>query len=133
MAKKNWTQRDTSTFDELVELEAGDSFEGRYLGCKTVQTSMGENLLHSFIADEDGEKRAMWGAARLNRGLEGSEGKLVKVVFNGKENIGGGRKIKKYDVFVDDDSLDASVVPVVPKPKPAPAKPAVEDDGEEPF
>ena len=123
-----WTKREVSTFDEAIDLEKGDSYEGKYLEqTDPIETSSGTNHLHRF-EDEDGPTRSLWGAVRLTRGLKGAEGAQVRIVYNGKIKLDSGRAVKDYEVYVDEDTLPAA------KPAAKPAKaPKVEADDEEPF
>lgn len=131
-----WSRRDTDTFDELVELETGGTFEGKYLGNKEVTTSMGDNIIHRFL-DASGVSKSMWGASRLNHGLDGCEGLLVKITYAGKEPIGNGRKVKKYGVFVDDSGAAPTPKPLAAKPKAERVEPTATggdaNSDEEPF
>lgn len=122
-----WTKRDVSTFDEPIEMEKGDSYEGKYLGAIEVDTVQGTNILHRF-EDSDGTTRSLWGAVRLNKGLKGAEGAQVRIEYEGKEKIGNGRSVKVYEIYVDE-----ATIPVAGAPSSSPSAARADDYEEEPF
>lgn len=75
--------------------------EGEYRGSRSFDGKRaGEvNTMHIFKG-KDGRLVGVWGSNDLNNKLNGETGKIVRVRFKEKRNIGEGRTFKVYTVEV---------------------------------
>jgi hypothetical protein len=87
-------------------LPKGSTFEGYYVGSKTVQSSMGPSQLHVFQTD-DGSV-GVWGSAQLNQKLQGLQGMKTFIKFVNEIKVPKGR-MKVFEVEYDDeDTIDVA-------------------------
>jgi hypothetical protein len=109
MARKKVIDLDASTVvgfgKEQGQIGVGKEISGYYIGCRKVQTSMGESTLH-FLQQEKGNL-GVWGSAQLNAKLGSiAPGTMVFITYTGKVKHPKGT-MKKFSVeFDDEDSID---------------------------
>lgn len=96
-------------FTEPLELEIGDVVIGVYNGANEIQVNDPENpgekravLLHELQTEPDTEPVGVWGSAVLDKRLaEVPIGSRVKIEYQGKQELDGGRTARRYKVWVD--------------------------------
>lgn len=97
-------------FTEPRNLDEGESIIGFYRGAQTVNVpdpnsdsgEKRESLLHEFSDTPEGEPYGIWGSAVLDKRLaEIPSGSRVKVQYDGKQDLEGGRTARRYRVWVD--------------------------------
>lgn len=87
-------------------LRKGSTFEGYYIGGKTVQSSMGPSQLHVFQTDEGNV--GVWGSAQLNAKLQGLQGMKTFIKFVNEIKVPKGT-MKVFEVEYDDeDTIDVA-------------------------
>lgn len=90
-----------ATFDRSDSLEVSDPFSSEPYATK-------KRTIHRFI--RDGELVDVWGSADLDGKMRQVEpGKLVRIVYLGKEDLDEGRQIKRFTVQVDESPAQSPV------------------------
>ena len=128
MARKT---ADTS-LPKPIDWDEEKAFEGYY-----VKTTYGLDSVHgtfdaaTFVEVDSGDRRSAVLTTDLARGMEQvPPGAHVWITYKGKEKIGGGKSVKRFEVDYDDeDKID--VPAAAPRPSAQPAAPTAYD--EEPF
>lgn len=107
-----WNSADTVA-DDRADLfkfeEAGDSIVGIPYKKLENQGSRGNSTIYSFYTEAEDEDDAyglknIWGSASLDRELPNLAGKIVKVEYHGKKDIGGGQSLNMFDIKSLDDT-----------------------------
>jgi hypothetical protein len=93
--------------DPIELTHEGDTFRGIYIGPKTVQQMNDNNEMEDILmlrfVDEGGQLRYTWANYRLTEvfGVDGynvDPKTVVKLVYLGKRDIGGGRTLTKMRI-----------------------------------
>jgi hypothetical protein len=98
-------------FTTPIDLEPGDEIVAGYLGGNVVDVpgvdddgnpEVRATMLHEFQAANDSEPFGVWGSAVLDKRLtDAPTGATVKVLYQGKREIPGGRTARQYRVWID--------------------------------
>jgi hypothetical protein len=107
-------------FTEPRKMEIGEEIVAIYGGSNEVEVPAGANdddetvitldngkrvrraLLHEFRDTPESEPYGIWGSAVLDKRLaETSAGSRVKIRYEGKQDLEGGRTARRYRVWVD--------------------------------
>lgn len=107
--QNGWESKAVKTDFVKLEMDAGDVFEGTYLGATNLTGANGDFIAHGLQSDSDKEYSAT--GASLNSQLDGVEiGTRVRITFNGLKNTKTpGRQVKDYEVQVYVPEADAVV------------------------
>lgn len=107
-----------------------DSIEGRYVGKDEgigKFNSIAYHLVDSLINGVAAGPVTMWGSAVINQGMAGvKEGDWIKAVYTGSQPSQKGADTKLFDIFVDADKADTSVVAQAQAQ--APAQPTAQEE-----
>lgn len=72
---------------------------GKYVEMKEI--AGGYQTSQYIIELPNGEKEAVWGSYQVNQAMAEVEvGSEVKIVFTGRQDIGDGKSVKTFEVFV---------------------------------
>ncbi len=97
-------------FTQPIDLEEGEEFTALYMGANELSVpdpngAEGDtrvSLLHEFQTSKDSEPFGLWGSAVLDKRLaEAPIGSRVRVLYEGKQNLDGGRTARRYRVWID--------------------------------
>lgn len=108
MARKS--VQDLSTVGTVEFKNAGQEFNGYYLGYRNVTSDYGVHKLHVFNTPEG--NIGAWGTAKLDDLISKvPAGAMTYISYQGKQKLGGGRTMKKFTVDFDDElTIDISTV-----------------------
>lgn len=113
--ERDWEE--IQPFTEPITLEPGESIVGHYLGSNEIMLAAKPDddgaeeidgqwkrraLLHEFQVEDTDEPTGLWGSAVLDKRLaDVTNGAFVKVQYDGKRELEGGRTARQYRVWVD--------------------------------
>lgn len=105
----NWEE--IQPFTQPIDMVEGSEFAAYYRGANELsvpdpnaETPDGKrvSLLHEFSETPDGEPFGLWGSGGLDKRLaEVPNGSFVRVLYEGKTDLDGGRTARQYRVWVD--------------------------------
>lgn len=105
-ADYSWTPVIEDEGERLVLVE-GRPFYGVFNGTKRItqpnpETGVPEEVILCLFTSNTGKRYNMWANFRLNEALDKGmvEGSKVKIVGEGKTDIGGGRSLNRMSVYV---------------------------------
>ena len=79
---------------------AGDNLEGRLIDCVDI-TSREGSTFKKYIVKTKAGNMSFLGCYQLDKALPELVGHVVKIIYQGKDRIGGGKTVKKFQVLVD--------------------------------
>lgn len=106
-------------FTEPVEMAEGEEIVGEYLGAETINVPAADNdeseavtvvdgkrirptLLHQITRAGESEPVGVWGSAVLDKRLADVPiGSRLKIRYEGKQELDGGRTARRYRVWQD--------------------------------
>lgn len=116
--ERQWEE--ISPFTEPISLEVGQEFEAVYLGGNEIDVPARDDdddetvivredgkrrrraMMHEFAETPDSEPFGVWGSAVLDKRLaEVPAGSFVRVKYEGKQDLDGGRTARRYRVWQD--------------------------------
>jgi hypothetical protein len=83
MNEAEWKEVETPASGDLWDFDDRGDLIGIYKGSDTVQTRIGESLMHR-LTTEEGEDVCLFGKAMLTRKLQGLEGHSVRIRKTGR-------------------------------------------------
>ena len=130
MARK---KADTS-MAEQIDWDDTKSFEGYYVGVQHDIPSTYGDFDALLLQDTDGTRMTTVLSLELRRAFEPIEpGTKVWISYKGKEKLGNGNKIKRFEVEYDDEDRIEVPAQAARVAKPPKAEPTVTATDEEPF
>jgi hypothetical protein len=88
--------------------EVGDSVEGRLIESTTLQSRDGDPF-KKYVLQSGSEKKSFFGCYVLDKTLPTlALGTLVKITFQGRERIKGGKTLKSFQILADDSTDSVS-------------------------
>lgn len=92
-------------FDKKTRKDNPTSYQGFYIGAKTIESKLGPSKLHIF-QNEEGGNTGIWGKRNMDSKLQAvTPGHLTRVTFVGEVDTGKGNPMKKFRVETDTTSF----------------------------
>lgn len=89
--------------------EEGDEVVGRYLRKETFDKGTLGDCQKYIIDTDQGRLSFVCGSAFDTQFVDAEilEGSMIKIIYHGKKDIGGGKKVNLFDLFVDEEDNDS--------------------------